>query len=231
MIFHEKLNLKFDVEAMREQVATIQQTLGDRVGQSSDGVKGIFGGWALQSQDGDWRHGFEKGGYHEGETGELTQWESIPQIQEYNKRTDACVGTFADIVDELEEKGFYPRRARITVFDPGQKTMWHRDAMPDMYSVRIHIPFITNLDCLFEVKDVSAVHMPADGHAHLVDVSTMHRAYNRGDTVRMHFLAQVWPTNHSERFIVTESKKDISGFHNVKGYEIYQQVMRDRAKG
>jgi len=230
VIFHEKLNLKFDVEAMREQVATIQQTLGDRVGQGSEGVKGMFGGWALQSQDGDWRSGFEKGGYFESE-GSLVAWETVPPVSDYNKRTDACVGIFADIVDELEDKGFYPLRSRITVFDPGQATMWHTDALPDIYSIRIHIPFMTNADCRFEVEDVGAVHMPADGHGHLVDVSTMHRAFNRGDTTRMHFLAQVWPTDYSEKFIVTESRKDISGFYNVKGRKIFDQVMRDKAKG
>jgi len=226
VIFHEKLNLKFDTEAMQREVVTIQQTLGNRIGHGT-----AFGGWALQSQDGDWRSGFEKGGYYRAEGGSLVAWEKTLPVQEYSKRTDACVGIFAEIIDELEEKGFYPLRSRITVFDPGQATMWHTDAIPEMFSVRIHIPFITNLDCRFEVEDVGAVHMPADGHGHLVDVSPMHRAYNRGDTIRMHFLAQVWPTNYSERFIVTESQKDISSYHNVKGHKIYQQVMRDRAKG
>ncbi len=228
MIFHEKLKLKFDVEAMREEFVSVQQ-LGDRVGLWHGPA--AFGGWALQSQDGDWRSGFEKGGLYKNTDDKLVAKEPALAIHEYHMRTSACTGIFSDIIDELEEQGFYPHRSRITVLDPGQITIWHTDALDSCYSVRIHIPFITNLDCAFEVQDEGAVHMPADGHAYLIDSSTTHRAYNKGTEIRMHFLAQVWPTKHSEHFIVNESQKDISDFHNMKGYKIYQQVMRDKAKG
>jgi hypothetical protein len=109
--------------------------------------------------------------------------------------------------------------------------MWHTDAQDGNYSVRLHIPFITNLACAFEVQDEYAIHMPANGYAHLVDVGTTHRAYNMGTEIRMHFLAQVWPTEYSEHFIASESKKNLVTFNNMKGYKIYKQVMRDRAKG
>jgi hypothetical protein len=227
VIFHEKLNLKFDVEAMREELESVQK-VGFRVGT---GDPYAFGGWSLQSQDGDWRNGFEKGGLYPDENGNLTSAERALPSHEYNKRTAVCTGIFSDIIDELEDKGFYPARCRITVLVPGQTVMWHTDAQAGYYCVRLHIPFITNPDCGFEVQDEGSVHMPADGHAHLVDVGTTHRAYNRGSENRMHFLAQVWPTKYSEHFLVNESQKNISDFHNMKGYQIYQQVMRDRAKG
>ncbi len=228
MIFHEKLDLKFDVEAMREEFVSVQE-LGDRVGLWTGPA--AFGGWSLQSQDGDWRSGWEAGGYRKDETGRLTAKEPALPAHEYNMRTSACTGIFSDIIDELEEQGFYPHRSRLTALAPGQVTIYHTDASEGYYSVRIHIPFITNLDCAFEVQDEGAVHMPADGHAYLVDASTTHRAYNKGTELRMHFLAQVWPTKHSERFLVNESQKNIESFYNVKGYKIFQQVMRDRAKG
>jgi hypothetical protein len=229
VIFHEKLNLKFDVSAMQEEITSLQK-LGDRIGQETDNEASNFGGWTLQSDDGDWRRGFEKGAYYEDENNKQFTSGAARTPHEYDTRTDACVGIFSDIIDELEEKGFYPHRSRITVLDPGKSTSWHADAMKDDYSVRIHIPFITNPDCVFRVRDEGSVHMPADGYAHLVDVSRMHRAYNRGESIRMHFLAQVWVTKYSKHFIVTESQKNIMSFHNMIGYQIYQQVMSEKAK-
>lgn len=226
MIFHEKLNLTFDVAAMREELTNVQN-VGERYGIGDDAV---FGGWSLQSQDGDWRSGFEKGGYYETEDG-LKSAEQALAPHLYEHRTKACTGIFGDIIDELTDKGFYPCRSRITVLTPGQVTLWHTDAQEGNYSVRIHIPIITNADCGFGVRDEGSVHMPADGHAYLVDASTTHRAYNRGTEMRYHFLAQVWPTQYSEHFHVTESRKNIMSFHNMKGYEIYKQVMSDKAKG
>jgi hypothetical protein len=227
VIFHEKLNFKFDVEAMREEFESVQK-IGERVGVNDSAA---FGGWSLQTQDGDWRSGFEKGGLRPDENGVLTSIERALPAHEYDKRTDACTGIFSDIIDELEEKGFSPARSRLTVLSPGQTTMWHTDAQDGNYSVRLHIPFITNLACAFEVQDEYAIHMPANGYAHLVDVGTTHRAYNMGTEIRMHFLAQVWPTEYSEHFIASESKKNLVTFNNMKGYKIYKQVMRDRAKG
>lgn len=214
---------------MREGTESIQRKVGNRVGIGADGSG--FGGWSLQSHDGDWRSGFEDGGYRKNANNELVQKVKMPPIYEYHERTDACVGIFSDIIDELEEKGFYPYRSRITVLDPGQSTVWHTDALDDYYSVRIHIPITTNIGCEFEVQDEGAVHMPADGYAHLVDVATTHRAYNRGNETRMHFLAQVWPTKYSEHFIVTESRKNILAYHAMIGYRVFQQVMDEKAKG
>ena len=184
MIFYEKLKLKFDIGAMNEEVALVQN-LGERVSQGS------FGGWSLQSDNDDWRRGFEQGGYYENTNNErYTRGEPIPPYQ-YDKKTEACTGIFSDIIDELEEKGFNPCRARITVLDPGQTTSVHADSLAENYSVRIHIPFITNPDCRFIVSDVGSVHMPADGHAWLVDVATMHQAVNYGNCILKHFLAQM----------------------------------------
>lgn len=229
MIFHEKLDLKFDVDAMQEGIDSIQHKVGNRVMSGRLYTSG-FGGWTLQSQDGDWRSGFEDAGYRKNADDELVQKVKIPPIYEYYKRTDACVGIFSDIIDELEEKGFYPYRARITVLDPGESTVWHTDALDDYYSVRIHIPITTNTGCEFEVQNEGAVHMSA-GYAHLADVSTTHRAYNRGNETRMHFLAQVFPTQYSEHFIVTESRKNILAYHAMIGHRVYRKVMDDKAKG
>ena len=74
--------------------------------------------------------------------------------------------------------------------------------------------------------------MPADGYAHLVDVSTMHQARNDGTSTRMHFLSQVWVTKgYSEHFVVTESRKIISSYYNMMGYYTYLKVLDEQEKG
>lgn len=225
MIFHEKLNLKFDVDAMRDKIPSLYQ-LGDRVLQGSTQE---FGGWSLQSDTGDWRGGFEQGGIYEKPITDGSY--GAKPNHEYNKRTQACTGIFADVLDELEDRGFFPHRARITALEPGDATDWHRDESEDKYCVRIHIPITTNPECVFTVRDEGFVHMPADGHAHLIDASTMHKASNNGTTTRMHLLAQVWVTGYSEHFIVNQSRKDVSAFYNMKGYYTYLKVLSEQTRG
>lgn len=228
MIFHEKLNLKFDVNAMREEMSSMYE-LGPRVTQ---GEVGEFGGWSLQTDDGDWRRGFEQGGYYENESNERFTYGQARPTHEYNKPTAACIGIFSDIINELEEKGFHPHRTRITALDPGQSTSWHLDGKENEYAVRLHIPITTNPNCYFEVRNEGIVHMPADGHAHVVDVATMHQARNEGTTSRIHFLAQVWVTQgYSEHFVVTESRKNISSYYNMMGYYTYLKMLDEQAKG
>ena len=62
MIFHEKLKLKFDVDAMCDEIDSVQKRLGGPILQESNQE---FGGWSLQSDNGDWRRGFEEGAIYE----------------------------------------------------------------------------------------------------------------------------------------------------------------------
>ena len=121
MIFHEKLKLKFDVDAMCDEIDSVQKRLGGPILQGSNQE---FGGWSLQSDNGDWQRGFEEGAIYEhplegGYLGEVAK-----PTHEYNKRTEACTGIFSDILDELEDKGFYPHRTRITILEPMGMLTW-----------------------------------------------------------------------------------------------------------
>ena len=53
---------------------------------------------------------------------------------------------------------------------------------------RIHIPIVTNEDCLMIVDD-EVIHMPADGNAYLVDTTKRHTALNSNqDFDRIHLM-------------------------------------------
>lgn len=208
MIFHEKLKLKFDIPALVAGMDILHE-LGDPA------ANGNFGGWAIQSDNGDWRQGFE-----------LT-----PDAHKFYKRTEACVGIWSDVLDTLEDAGLHPHRSRVTAIEPNEILRWHRDSEPDDYCIRLHLPIITNPDCAFEVQNEGAVHMPADGHAYVVDASNTHRAYNKGTTTRYHFLAQVWDTEGcTENFVLSESRKSNISYQQLKGYQIYLRVLDEKAK-
>jgi hypothetical protein len=67
---------------------------------------------------------------------------------------------------------------------PGQKCMTlHHDM-----TQRIHIPLVTNEDCLMIIQD-QVFHMPADGSAYLTDTYKRHTALNANwDFVRSHLV-------------------------------------------
>ena len=218
MSFFERLNLTYDIEAMVAALPALYELGAAAVEKSPTG----FSGWAIQSDTGDWWRGFEPGSSQTRKVKLPDGIEGAHPIHEYWKTTQACRGIFREIYEDLVVKGFYPHRSRITILNPGQEMQWHQDAPPDSYCTRIHIPFITNPDCAYEVQGEGHVHMPADGHAWLVDAAAMHRAWNRGDTKRYHFLADVWDTRgHSTDFVLSESTKSIQSYHQMTGYHLY----------
>ena len=222
MIFYEKLRIKWNIDQLRHAVDTLHR-FADPL-QSTE----AFGGWALQSDTGDWHRGFEPGRSFTRPM-EDDGIEHAKASHEYYIRTQACTGYWSDILDQLEEVGMHPHRARVTVLQPGQSMEWHQDAAADDYCVRLHIPIITNPDCAYEVQDAGFVHMPADGYAHLVDAAPMHRAWNAGSTPRVHFLAQVWDTTGvSEHFVVTQSRKNIMSYHNMMGFHTFRKLENER---
>ena len=207
MIFHEKLKLKFDIPALIEGL-DILHALGGPT------HNGNFGGWGILSDDGHWQQGFK-----------LT-----PDSHIYDKKTEACVGIWSDIIDTLEDNGLHPRRARVTLIKPGEALRWHRDSIKDDYCIRLHLPIITNPDCKFEVQDVGSVHMPADGYANVVDAANMHRATNHGTTDRYHFLAQVWDTKGITEHFAVSDRENQTSYHQLLGYQTYLRVLDAKAK-
>ncbi len=217
---HEKLNIKFNVPMMQAELRTLH--LWPPVMQNE-----AFGGYCMQSQDGDWRSGFEQAYSYRRGTDDGREVGLAPHM--YNKRTDLSSGYFGQMIAMLESQGFHPRRSRVSVVMPGSEMKWHQDAPEDTYCVRLHVAIHTNDDAYYETESDGRVHIPADGHAHLVDTSLMHRSVNGGTTPRWHFFCEVWDTQgHSQNFVVTQSRKSIKPYHDMIGHEIYERVQREK---
>jgi hypothetical protein len=183
-----------------------------------------FGGYCLQSQDGNWRSGFEQAYSYRRGTSDGRKIGLAPHM--YDKKTELAAGYFGQILSQLESQGFHPRRARVSVVMPGSEMFWHQDAADGMYCVRLHIAIETNPDAYFETESNGKVHIPADGHVWLVDTSLMHRSVNDGDKPRWHFFTEVWDTQGlSKNFVLNENTKNIQSYKDLTGYEIYKKVI------
>lgn len=191
----------FDLQRMQSEMKAIIETVPPMMPSPS------FGGWSLLSRDGTledgWHQGHlamaekEKGFRYDPLTGQqlgMSKW-----ISDYDKRTRLCDGYFGKILDVLEARGFNPRRARISLINPGHETSLHVDGPSDTYAARLHIPISTNPDCAFEYEDES-YHMPADGNGVVVRVHRLHRAFNRGATARYHLLMDIFDFQGATRF-------------------------------
>lgn len=74
-------------------------------------------------------------------------------------------------------------RTRILLAETNFKSVTHID-----YDWRYHIPIQTNEDCILSYDDLNInIHMPADGHAYLLNAGFMHYYINHGKTNRYHY--------------------------------------------
>jgi hypothetical protein len=196
----EKLPYEVDIESLRNTVEEVKK-VGPMVFQGSEFGYNNFGGWNLQSKSGDYRDGFQVGiekcwrkvwkpgtfNYH------LAKFLDYSHGFEHKNKTNACIGPFGDVVDFLEEKGFYPRRMRLTMLKPHSKSIIHRDAPAEKYLARIHIPLITNPKCIHWTEHGEA-HMPADGSVYMLWVNCMHQIRNDSDEERYHIICDAYDT-------------------------------------
>lgn len=174
-----------------------------------------FGGWSLQSRDGSMTDGWVQGhtafvekdknfefDREHAETKGITPWTS-----DYRIRTSLCDGYFGHVLSEIETFGLNPRRARIALMKPGCSMEKHVDGPSDGYSVRLHIPILTNPQCAIEYSDQN-IHMVADGSGYLVRVNRLHRAFNLGTTDRYHLLMDVFDFQGATKFHHFDSTKE-----------------------
>ena len=193
----ERLPYGVDIELLRKHLEDVKK-VGPMIFQGSEFGYNNFGGWNLQSRSGDYRDGFQVGiekcwrkngtfNYH------LAKFLDYSHAFEHKNKTNACIGPFADVVDFLESKGFYPRRMRITCLKPHSKSIIHRDAPAEKYLARIHIPLITNEKCVHWTEHGEA-HMPADGSVYMLWVNCMHQIRNDSDEDRYHIICDAYDT-------------------------------------
>jgi len=220
-MFYEKLPINIDIDQLQKDLVEHVLSLGPPVIQGEEFMTPEyhgFGGWTLLSRTGDWHDGWEMGHVAQSEARELVYPKGQPNYRalkylnfsqgpEHNKPTQACKGEFVRILEQLEKLGLQPRRARVSIMQPGACTTVHQDAPSNVYMARVHIPIITNPQCIHSCEGID-LHMPADGSAYIMWVNLMHQARNTSNENRYHMLVDVYDTRH-----VTQ------GFHYDGNYD------------
>jgi len=206
-VFYEELDcIKFDFKQLLSDVKQHVLTLGQPVIQGEDYETPAyhgFGGWSITSRTGDWRDGWDFFQNDEGEAMETyfpknddnykaLKFFNIAHSMEHKNPTQACVGEIANVVNQLEALGFYPRRIRVTRLNAGSKSLVHKDADENEYMARIHIPLITNEKCVF-ISEGQNLHMEP-GKAYIVWVNLWHQIRNDSDEDRYHIICDAYDT-------------------------------------
>ncbi len=190
----EKLPFKFDIERIREYFNRVVKPL-QTIWQSKQ-----FGGWSILSANGDYTDGFQQGHKYfrkDEETGKtIFDYERAHRevgFEYPSKHINLTqVGTeyIAEVIQKIKDYQLKPHRARWTVITAGGETSWHRDGLEKDYSIRLHIPVISNPGAAF-INDYGGLHMIDDGSCYVVAVNKMHKAVNLGNEDRIHIIMDV----------------------------------------
>ena len=109
----------------------------------------------------------------------------------YTKRKDICKGYWNDVMDSFKAK---VTRTRFAYLAPNFSIKPHID-YNTTYSIRVHIPIITNDGCFLCAKDKSGnmqrIHCEADGSAYFINTGSLHWAENNGDDGRIHLIVSL----------------------------------------
>ena len=179
----EEIKFGFDIAKLVRHLQTVVLKLPPMMQSAA------FGGWSVLSQSGNvadgWNIYSESGALLAG-----TLQSAEGSIADFKVPTEICTGYLAEVMSEISRQGFNPRRARVSLVPPEQSPPFHVDAVPDAYSVRLHIPILTNPGCRFEYEDCGR-HMEANGNGVLVRVNRMHRAINLGLAPRYHLIMDI----------------------------------------
>lgn len=114
-------------------------------------------------------------------------YDPVMDERRYTKRKDICTGYWNDILDTFKSP---VTRTRFAYMAPGHSIKPHID-YNTTYSVRVHIPIITNPGALICVKTkgvVQQIHMPADGSVYFLNTGMTHWAENNGQEGRIHLV-------------------------------------------
>jgi len=114
-------------------------------------------------------------------------YQAVMDERRYTRRKDICTGYWNDVLDTFKAP---VTRTRFAYMAPGHSIKPHID-YNTTYSIRVHIPIITNQDAVMCVKDkigVSRIHMPADGSVYFLNTGLTHWAENNGNEGRTHLV-------------------------------------------
>ena len=206
-MFYEELDfVKFDYDQLLADVQKYVFHLGAQVIQGEEYETPAyhgFGGWSITSRTGDWQDGWDFFQNDEGEAMETyfpkndnnyksLKFFNIATSMEHKNPTQACQGSIADLVTQLEQLGLYPRRVRVSCLRAGAKSLVHKDADDGEYMARIHVPLITNPACVFISNGTNLYMEP--GKAYMVWVNDWHQIRNDSDQDRYHIIMDAYDT-------------------------------------
>lgn len=191
----EKVILNFDIQRLQEHVTCHVLNLNPVMRGS------YFGGWSVYSSSGSYMDGWARGellfrdDFMPGASlAEKSLALGIKNTSDHCVETEICFGYLKEVMDKISGFGLSPRRARLSLLRAHGSSSLHIDGPENSYCVRLHIPIITNKDCVFCVEQKEE-HFQADGNGYFVSVSRPHQVFNRGNTDRIHLIMDVIDDN------------------------------------
>ncbi len=166
-----------------------------------------YQGWSLLSEDGTVYSGWNESAVVFNDKGEMDFIKSYEKKKslglmndsKHNIPTELMTPELNEIFDFISSKGLNPCRMRVSVLRAGHELYWHSDAPENVYSVRLHIPLITNDQAFFETE-TEREHLVANGNAYFVKVNRKHRVVNYGTTDRWHLIMDVTDSHGITKF-------------------------------
>lgn len=199
MSFYEILPFSVDVQELKNYIQKEVIPIGDPVYSTND--RNEFGGYSILSRTGHWQDGWEIGtvgapGYTLLDPKRINfkavKFLNLAHYFEHKNPTEICSGPIKELIDNVTELGFYPRRARITLLKPNSQTIPHSDGNGN-YMCRLHVPLITHEKCVHKCEGIN-LHMPADGKTYILKVNVLHQVFNDSPINRYHIIMDCWDT-------------------------------------
>lgn len=107
---------------------------------SDESVSKKWGGWSLQSFDGEYTSAWEPGHWRIPQNNCEVKVPIKKLDTEQTNPTQICKGPFFDLIDQVSKLGFCPHRSRITCVPKKTALDWHVDtSSPEIYATRIHM--------------------------------------------------------------------------------------------
>lgn len=179
----QRLELKFDIDALREALEECLNLEDFKGGMQAEG----FAALPLTQRPGqtEWTENDLSGRYWlraDDRYVEEPREDLVPEI-DFSEFNPKFKGTYFEHVHAELMKRFPIGRTRVLSKGLYNCNSWHRDPEP-----RLHIPVITNPGSLFIVNH-HVTHLPADGSVYFTDTRGYHSAMNGGETQRVHIVA------------------------------------------
>jgi hypothetical protein len=161
---------------------------------------GDFKGWSVQSNTGQYTDGWVNGSSYMliGTNGEIKFNEKAATAAGYypskfhTEFTNIANDDLKSCINQLDDLGLVPCRARLTQLPPGGESNWHTDGGPTDKIIRMHFVFDTNPDCFF-IHKFGKFHMEKN-NVYLININYHHMIVNLGNTPRTHMIVDVVDT-------------------------------------